>query len=97
MPQLSQLSLFLAPDASSSERPLDRIKEILMPEWLGQKLNRSRLHGPDRHRNVCMSREKNNGDTYSPSFQFVLKIKAADTGKPHIQNQATGTITLPSG
>jgi hypothetical protein len=57
-----------------------------MPEWFGKKLEGSRLHGLDRHRNVCVSREKNNGDTYSPSFQFVLKVQAADTGKPHIQN-----------
>ncbi len=43
-----------------------------------------------------MSREKNDGNTYSRSFQFVLKIQAADAGKPHIQNQATGTVTMLS-
>jgi hypothetical protein len=36
------------------------------------------------------------GIRYSPSFQFVLKIQAADTGKPHIQNQATGNVTVRS-
>jgi hypothetical protein len=81
---------------SSSERSLDRIEEILMPEWFGKKLKRSRLHGLDRHRNVSVSREKNNRNMYSPSSQFVLKIQAADTGKSHIQNQATGTVTAPN-
>jgi hypothetical protein len=95
--QFSELTLFLALDASSSDRSLHRIKQFLLPEWLSQKLNRSRLHGPDRHRNVSVSREKNNGNTYSSSFQFVLKIEAADTGKSHIQNQATGTVTVPGG
>ena len=41
-----------------------------------------------------MSREKNNGDTCSPPFQFVLKLEAANTGKPYIQNQATGTVAV---
>src|SRR5579862_2279692 len=86
MSQFSYLSLVLAQDAISSERSLDRIEEILMSEWLGKKLNGPGLHGLDRHRNVSVSREKNNGNTYSPSFQFVLKIQAADTRKSHIQN-----------
>src|ERR1700733_92313 len=50
---------YLAQDARSRKGSLDRIKQILLPEWLCQKLNRSRLHGLDRHRNVSVSREKN--------------------------------------
>src|SRR5262249_23372956 len=41
------------------ERDAHRIKEVLLAEWLGQKLDRSGLHGFDRHRNVAMA-----GDEY---------------------------------
>src|SRR5271168_2181389 len=37
--------------------------------------------------------KKDDWNTYFPSFQFVLKVQAANTGEPHIKNQATGTIS----
>src|SRR6266481_3703602 len=85
--------MLFADDAISSERSLNRIEQILVPEWFGEKLNRARLHGLDRHRNVRMCCEKDDRNTYFPSFQFVLKIQAANAGKSHVKNQATGTIT----
>src|SRR3984957_2712237 len=89
----SYVSLFFADDAISSERALHRIEQILVPEWFGEKLNRARLHGLDRHWNVCVRCEKNDWNTYSRPLQFVLKIQAANAGESHIKNQTTGTIT----
>src|SRR6266446_319806 len=40
-----------------------------------------------------MCREKDDWNTYFPSFQFVLKVQAANAGESHIKNKATGTIT----
>jgi hypothetical protein len=40
-----------------------------------------------------MGCEKDDWNTYFPSFQFVLKVQAANAGKSHVKNQATGTIT----
>jgi hypothetical protein len=78
--------LLFADDAISSERSLNRIEQILLPEWLGEKLNRARFHGPDRHRNVRMCCEKNDWNTYFPSFQFVLKVQSANAWKSHVKN-----------
>src|ERR1700722_14348700 len=93
MPQFIELSLFLPQNARSSEGSLHGIEQILLPERLGKKLSSSRLHGLDRHWNIGVSREENNGNICSAFFQFVLKIQPADTGKPHIQNQATRIFT----
>jgi hypothetical protein len=92
--QLSSVSLLFADNAISSERPLNRVEQILVPEWLGEELNRTRLHGPDRHRNVGMCREKDDWNTCFPFFQFVLKVQAANAGESHIKNEATGTVTV---
>src|ERR1700757_2824433 len=66
---------------------------MLVPIWLFEKLKRARIHGLDRHRNVCMCCKKDDWSTYFPFFQFVLKVQAANAGESHIKNQATGTIT----
>jgi hypothetical protein len=84
--QPSSVSLLSAADTVPSERSLNRIEQILVPEWFGEKLNRARLHGLDRHRNVCMCCEKDDWNTYFPSFQFVLKLQAANAGKSHVKD-----------
>src|SRR5208283_4115051 len=56
--EFSRVSLLFADDAIPSERSLNRIEQILLPEWFREKLNRARLHRLDRHRNVCMCGEK---------------------------------------
>jgi hypothetical protein len=84
--QFSNVSLFFPDDAISSERSLNRIEQILVPEWLCKKLNRARLHGLDRHGNVCVRCEKDDWNTYFSSFQFVLKVQAANAGESHVKN-----------
>ena len=41
---------------------LERIEQILVPIRLCEKLNRARLHGPDRHRNIAMPRYEDDRD-----------------------------------
>src|SRR5271170_7980977 len=94
MPQFSNVTLFFADDAIPSKRSLNRIEQILLPEWFGEKLNRARLHGLNRHRNICMGGEKDDWNTYLAFFQFVLKVQTADTGKSHVKNQATGAVVI---
>src|SRR5271169_437297 len=43
-----------------------------------------------------MGCEKDDWNTHFPSFQFLLKVQAANAGKPHIKNQAAGTIRVRS-
>src|ERR1700751_5748005 len=66
--QFSSVSLLFVDNAISSERSLNRIEQILLPEWFGQKLYRARLHRPDRHWNVCMCREEDDWNTYFRSL-----------------------------
>jgi len=84
--QFGDVSLFFADDAITGERSLNRIEQILLPEWLGKKLNRARLHGSDGHRNICMCCEKDDWNAYFPSLQLVLKVQAANAGKSHVKN-----------
>jgi hypothetical protein len=45
--QFSIITPFFADEAIPSERSLNRIEQILLPEWFGEKLNSARLHGLD--------------------------------------------------
>jgi len=44
-----------------AQRLLDGIQQILMTEWLGEKFNCPRLHGPHGHGNVPMRGDKDDG------------------------------------
>ena len=61
--QFRYLSLLFAGPAVSIERSPDGVKQVLLPEGLRKKLDSALLHGPYGHRNVCMRRNKDNGDT----------------------------------
>src|ERR1700686_5354448 len=49
-----------------SQRPmlsnpvLDRLQKILLPERLGQELDRPSFHRTNRHRNIAVTSDKNN-------------------------------------
>src|SRR5258708_26932623 len=40
------------------------------------------------HRNVRMGGKKDDWNTYFPSFQFVLKVQAANAGESHVENRS---------
>src|SRR5882672_1107733 len=71
---------------------MDRIEQILVPEGLGKKFNRTGFHGLHRHRNISMTGDKNNRNSDAGINQLMLKVQTVDSGKSHVQNQATWRI-----
>src|SRR5208337_3423418 len=94
--QLSHFALLLTSRTIPFKRLLNRIQQILIVERLSQKLYRTGLHGPDGHRDVSVGGNKYNWDLQPRVRQLPLKIKAVETGKPHIQNQAARAIPKAS-
>ena len=43
------------PNAIPIQAKLDRVQEVLIPEWLGEEFYRSALHGLDRHWNIAVA------------------------------------------
>src|ERR1700675_4928868 len=62
LPQCRHFRLSLASGPVALQRELDRVQKILISEWLGQELDGSRLHGPDRHGNVAVPGNKDDGN-----------------------------------
>src|ERR1051326_391710 len=84
--------LLLAAVAIAVKSVLNRIDQVLVPERLGQKLHRSSFHGSDRHRNVPMSGNKNDGNMNVGLEQFLLEIQAAHTRQSNVKHQTAGSI-----
>jgi hypothetical protein len=53
---------------------MDGIEQILIPEWFGQKFHRAVFHGPNRHRNISVSRDEDDRDGVFGSGHLPLKI-----------------------
>ena len=47
LPQFGKFGLVSASRRVALQRELNRVQQILISEWLGQELDRSRLHGPN--------------------------------------------------
>src|SRR5580704_15651854 len=68
---------------------LNRVQKILIPKRLGQKLDGARLQGSNRHWNVSVGRDKDDGDTFAQFCQLSLEIESTHLRQPDIKNQAT--------
>src|SRR5262249_15513948 len=90
--QRGQLSFTNAPDAISFKSHLDRVQQILIPEWLGEELHGSGFHRSDRHWNISMGRDEDDGNVDSGAAQFPLKNQPADSRQSAIENQAARNI-----
>src|SRR5467141_3830187 len=64
----------------SLERPDHGIQDILVTERLGQEVDGSSFHCLDRHRNVAVTRHKDDRDANIRLSQFGLKVETADPG-----------------
>jgi Outer membrane efflux protein len=71
---------------------LDRVEQLLIPEGLGQKFHRARLHGLHRHGNVPMTGDEDDGDRDAGLGQLTLEIEAAQSRQSHIQNEASRRV-----
>ena len=75
--QLYNFCLLYASGIVSLQGLLNRIQQILVAEWLGEKFNCSRLHGPHSHRDVAVGSDEDNGSVNVGVSQFALELKTA--------------------
>src|SRR5262249_52808853 len=71
---------------------LDRIEQALLAERLRQEIDRTCLHRLDRHWNVGMSGQEDDGLRFAPGIQVLLEIEAAQSRQAHVQNQASRAL-----
>jgi hypothetical protein len=76
------------------ERKLDGVEQILVADRLGEELDRARLHGPHRHRDVAVASDEDDRDLDVRLGELGLKVEAADTGQPDVEHQATRDVGL---
>src|SRR6267142_2615710 len=53
-----------------------RVDHVLVAERLWQEIDRTGLHGSDRHRNVAVSRHQDYRQAYSEPDEFLLEVEA---------------------
>src|SRR5262245_19997295 len=82
----------LAPSAIALDGHSDRVQEILLPDRLGEELDRSGLHGLDAHRDVAVAGDEDDGRVNVGLGQLSLKVEAAQLRHSDIEYETTGIV-----
>src|SRR4029077_4243719 len=88
--QFVHLGLLLSRGAVTLEGLLNRVQEILVPERFRQKFHGTRLQRLDRHRNVAMGRNEDDGNLHADLRQVALEIESTQLRQSYVENQTTG-------
>jgi len=70
-------SLGVATGAVLRDGKLDRVQQILIAERFGQELDRTALHGPNRHRDIGVAADEDNRQAQICLGQLLLKLEPA--------------------
>ena len=87
-PDFRDGALIVAMGAVPCDRQMDRVQQLLVTDRLGQELNRPGLHGPNRHRNIGMTADENNGQMHVRLDQAVVKLQSAPPRQSDVENEA---------
>ena len=66
----------------------DGAQQHLVAEWLGQELDRSRLHGLDRHRHVAVTGDEDDRHVNPIGGDALLQIETVEVRKSNVKHQA---------
>ena len=66
--------------------------QLLLAERLRQELDRARLHGPDRHRNVAVTRDEDDRQRRVGAGQLPLEVEAAEPGEAYVDHHASRRV-----
>ena len=91
--QFGEFCSLLPRDSINSNRVVDRAHQFLVAAWLREELDRARLHGAHRRRDIPMAGDENKRWRMS-SHQLLLKFEAACSRQLQIQNQACRGVGL---
>jgi len=71
---------------------MDRVQQILIADGFSQELDRTGLHGPNRHRDIGVATDEDNRQVQICLGQLVLKIKPTSPRQPDIEHQASRNV-----
>jgi len=69
---------------------VNRIEQILIAEWLGQKLDCAGFHRADAHWDVAVPGDENNRDISVFTGKLALELQSALARHTNVENQARG-------
>jgi hypothetical protein len=69
---------------------IDRIEQSRVAEWLEQAFPRSLFDQPLANRHISISRNEDDWNRLSPSYQLLLKIRSGHSRHGHVKEQASG-------
>src|SRR5262249_49678902 len=81
-----------APSVVTFDRGRDGVDHVLIAKRLWQKVDSASFHRTDRHGDVAMARNQDNGQMNAKSIASRLEIESADAGQPNIENDATRRV-----
>src|SRR5215813_12639922 len=95
-PALEVTDLFMPAtgNAVPFERLLNGIEQILFPDRLRQELCSTGFHRPHAHRDIGMTREKNNRNIRARVGDPFLKIQPAEPGHPYVEDEAGWPVDM---
>ena len=69
---------------------INRIEQSRVAEWLEQAFARTLFDQPLANEHICISRNEDDRNRLSPSYQFLLKIRPGHSRHSHVKEQASG-------
>ena len=75
------------------DRALDLLQQDLTVERLLEELDGPRLHRPDGHRHIGISRDEHHRDPQAPRGQLLEQIEPAGSRHPDVEDQTGGAIS----
>src|SRR5207253_10922456 len=68
------------------------IQHVLVAKWLGQEVDRSPFHGPNRHRDIAVPRHENDRDVGICLYQLGLKFQSTLSRQSDVEDQTAGNV-----
>src|SRR5206468_2794538 len=91
---LGELQPLCARHAITIDRVANGVEEVLLAKRLGKKLDGTRLHGADRHGNVAVPGEEDDGQRHVRVGKFLLKVEAAQPGEADVEHETSWSMPL---
>jgi hypothetical protein len=64
---------------------INRIEQSRVAEWLEQAFARTLFDQPLANQTICVSRNEDDRNRLSPSYQFLLKIRSGHSRHGHVK------------
>ena len=85
LPERLQGPLVLASGPIARETELNGFQQVLIAEWLGEKLDGPSFHRLHAHRNVAVRRDEDDWQLPARGCKVALQFEAASSRHPHIE------------